>query len=135
MGVDLLMRIHHIGYAVKRIEQAAYEFELLGYTKEGNQVVDKERNIKIQFMSNNNYYIELITPISNSAPIYNMLKKFGNTPYHICYETKNIEETIKNLTYDGYVLIEPIKEAKAINNRRVAFLANKDIGIIELVEE
>lgn len=129
------MKIHHIGYAVKNIDQAIYKFEELGYKKTGEKAIDSERNIIIQFVENNGYRIELITSMSKDSSVYNLLKKFGNTPYHICYETEKIENKINELKNEGYILIEDLEEAPAINHRRVAFLFHKNMGVIEIVEK
>ena len=55
------MEIHHIGYAVKNIEDAAKKFELLGYESiEENKKADLDRNINVLLMKKGEYLIELI---------------------------------------------------------------------------
>ena len=63
------------------------------------------------------------------------LKKLRNTPYHICYECKNVDEKIFELEEAGWIIISPPMPAPGIDNRRVAFLFGANIGIIELLEE
>jgi hypothetical protein len=41
---------------------------------------------------------------------------------------------IENLLNTGYILIEKPCEAAAIENKKVAFLYNRYIGILELLE-
>jgi methylmalonyl-CoA/ethylmalonyl-CoA epimerase len=129
------MRIHHIGYAVKNIDEAFKLFKILGFEKVNEKVVDEERKVKILFVKNNEYLVELIEPYGNNSPIDNILKNSGSTPYHICYESKNILKDIEMLKNKGFVLISELSEAPAINNQKVCFLYNRKVGIIEILAE
>lgn len=129
------MKIHHVGYLVADIDKALSDFIKLGYKLEGEQYADESRKIKIQFINNENYLIELISPLNDSSPVNNILKKIGSSPYHLCYQTAKIVEQIAEFRKQGYIVIADALEAPAINNKKVAFLYKNNIGIIELVEE
>jgi len=129
------MKIHHIGYAVKNIEDSINEFKKLGYITIENKIVDNQRNVIIQFIKNGDYLIELVAPLNKESPVTNLLKKQGNSPYHICYKTDNLKKEIEDLDNNGFVVISNLLEAPAINNKRVIFLYKEDIGLIELVEK
>ena len=129
------MKIHHIGYAVKNIEDSINEFKKLGYITIENKIVDNQRNVIIQFIKNGYYLIELVAPLNKESPVTNLLKKQGNSLYHICYKTDNLKKEIKDLDNNGFVVISNLLEAPAINNKRVIFLYKEDIGLIELVEK
>ena len=47
----------------------------------------------------------------------------------------SIEKTIENLEKQGYLKISSLDFAPAIHNRRVVFMFEKDLGLIELVED
>lgn len=128
------MKIHHIGYAVKDIESAIDEFAKIGYEKCGSTVIDEERNILIQFMRLGNYCVELVAPKDESSSINNIIKKNGSSPYHICYSVENLSLAIEDFSKNGYVLMGEPKAAVAIDCKKVVFLYNKHLGIIELVE-
>ena len=130
------MKVHHIGYAVKDINGSINVFESLGY-KASEIVKDDLRKVNICFMEKDGYVVELISPISKDVPsvVDGVLKKSGNTPYHICYEVPNLKEAIDELKEKNFKAIIPPQEACAIEGRNVCFLFNKDIGIIEIVEE
>ena len=128
------MNIHHIGYAVKSIEKSKHEFLNMGYREEGSITHDDIREIDILFLVNGEYRIELVEPSSENAPIYNTLKKMGNTPYHICYCCENIEEQVEILEQQGYLTTSEILPAVAISGRKVCFLYKRNVGVIELVE-
>ena len=129
------MKIHHIGYAVKNIEDSLNEFKKLGYKTIENKIVDNQRNVIIQFVKNGDYLIELIAPLNKESPVTSLLKKQGNSPYHICYETDNLKKEIEDLNNNGFVIISDLLKAPAINNKKVIFLYKKDIGLIELIEK
>ena len=128
------MKVHHIGYAVKNIEDSIKEFERLGYSKVKNTVIDNKRNVIIQFIQNEEYLIELVAPLKEESPVTNILKKQGNSPYHICYETNDIDNKIKELSNNGFTIIAKLSEAPAINNKKVVFLYKRDAGLIELIK-
>jgi len=129
------MKVHHVGYAVKSIEDARKEFELLGFRCESETVLDNVRKVRILFMTNDTCRIELIEPNENGSRIDNILKKGGSSPYQICYESEDIENDTKLLKQSGFTTISNISPAPALENKKVCFLYSKDVGIIELVEE
>ncbi len=128
------MKIHHIGYLVKNIDVALREFLDLGYQLEQEIVDDNLRKIRIAFVIKNNYRVELVSPMVKSSAVGDLLKKIGNSPYHICYEVVDLDDKIKELEAVGYMLTIKPQNAPAIKGRRVAFLYNMNIGIIELLE-
>ena len=129
-----MIKVHHIGYAVKDISKSFEMFLNLGYKVEKPIIEDKKRKVKIAFVKNNGYLIELISPLHNDSPIKNYLDKIGNTPYHICYETDEIDITIAGLRKQRYFVIEKPSEAVALDNQRVAFLYHPNYGLVELLE-
>lgn len=129
------MRIDHIGYAVKNIEKARRDFEALGYKFE-EPIQDIDRNIYIQFGEKDGYRIELVSPLKKEpSPVDTYLSTTGNTPYHICYCSNDLDMEIENLENQGYKVIIPAQVAVAFGGKRVAFMINKNIGMIEIVEE
>ncbi|MCQ2525780.1 MAG: VOC family protein [Lachnospiraceae bacterium] len=129
------MRVHHIGYLVKKIDKALPQFEGLGFVSEGEIVYDEIRDIDILFMINGDYRIELVSPKSEKSVTWDLLKKMGASPYHLCYYSSNIEADISKLRESGYIPAGEPLPAPAFNNRRVVFLYSRHAGMIELVEE
>lgn len=128
------MKIHHIGYLVSDIVGGAKNFNKLGFISETDVIEDPERKIKIVFMINDMYRIEIIQPIDASSAFYNLLKKYKNTAYHFCYEVDDIKKTVGDLRQQGYLPLQKISPAVALDNLPVVFLLNPQIGIIELLE-
>ena len=129
------MNIHHIGYVVKSIEKAKKEFNKLGFVVEHDTVEDSLRDIYICFMINGNSRVELVEPKSKESVVAALGKKIGNSPYHLCYEVSDIECAVSELEEMGYMIIQQQQIAPAIDGKKVAFLFNGNIGLLELVEE
>lgn len=53
------LKIHHIGYLVKKIEKAKQGFKVLGYHTEQDTVYDSIRKVEICFMTKDDCRIEL----------------------------------------------------------------------------
>lgn len=129
------MKIHHIGYAVRDISKAKFQFEKLGYVFE-KTIIDDDRKIYISFGKNDGYIIELVAPMAGEkTPVDQYLKKVGCTPYHICYETENLSKDREFLIDNGAREIVQPSEAIAMEGKKVCFLFSSDIGMIELVEK
>lgn len=130
------MKVHHYGFLTKDIDKSIEKFICLGYKQISERINDKDRGIDILFLeSNNNQVIELVSPNSENSVVDNLIKTQNNSVYHICYITKNIEQTINALTNEQFILIDSPKKAVAFNGKKVAFMMSKFTGIIELLEE
>lgn len=129
------MKIHHIGYLVKKFDRAVREFEALGYKKKSDVTYDEYRKINILFIEKDGYTVELVSPTDKQSVVYDLLKKLGNSPYHICYVVSNLDLSISELTSKGYVCFDEPHEAVALSNKRVVFLIHPYLGMIELLEE
>ena len=129
------MEIHHIGYLVDNIEEAQKNFLILGYSKSSKVYFDDYRRVKIIFLNNNIYNVELIEPFQENSIVKNLIKRYKNSPYHICYITKNLNDEVISLRKQGFIPLGSPAPAIALQNKNVIFLFNKNIGIIELIEE
>ena len=132
---EVKMKVHHIGYLVKNISKTEKKFLELGYEVESPTKFDEIRNIDIEFLVNGDYRVELIEPKGEESPMYPLLKRYKNTPYHLCYEVENIDEAIAELQDKHYTVIQEPNIAPCIEGKKVAFLNNISMGIIELVEK
>lgn len=129
------MTIDHIGYAVKKIEQARASFETLGFQFE-EQTADADRNIRIQFGEKDGCRIELVSRLDNTkpSPVDNILQKNGPTPYHICYRSEDLDREIAGLSQKGFKVTVPPAPASAFGGKKVVFMMNLGIGLLEIVE-
>lgn len=129
------MKIHHIGYLVKKIEKAAKSFEALGYVREGETVRDEYRGVDILFLEKDGYRVELVSPYTDSSVVAGLIKTYKNAPYHICYEADHFEKELAWLEANGYIRMDEPVAAPAIGGRKVTFFMNPALGMIELLEQ
>jgi len=127
-------KFHHIGVAVKSIEDTASIYEAGGYHR-SKTTFDPVQNVNICWLEKDGMpLVELLEPVDESSPINKTLEKNGVTPYHSCYMVDNLTEAVAALRKMRYVQVSNPAEADAITNCRVVFLYNKNIGLIELAE-
>lgn len=127
------LKIHHIGYLVKKIEKAKQTFETLGYQLEQDTVYDELRKVNICFLIKDGYRVELVSPVSEDSVVSGLLKKYKNAPYHICYEADDAEAAYQELTGNGFTAIDTPTPAPALGGCNVVFLMSPVIGMIELI--
>jgi methylmalonyl-CoA/ethylmalonyl-CoA epimerase len=130
------MKIHHIGYLVHDIHKSAGDMKLLGFTAVSEICYDELRDIDILFLDNGGYVVELVQPKSEKSVVWNQLKRSGNTPYHFCYIAEDMDAAIADFKKrGGYKVMRPPLESPPLDNRKVVFLYNINIGIVELIEK
>lgn len=128
------LKVHHIGYLVKKMEAAIRSFEALGYKIAQPPAYDEIRKVHICFLQKDGYCIELVSPASEDSVVSGLIKKFKNSPYHICYETEQFDKDYQELMDGGFVSIDAPTPAPALQDRNVVFLMSPSMGMIELLE-
>lgn len=127
------LKVHHIGYLVKKAEAAIRSFEALGYQLTQDIVYDDIRKVNICFMQKDGYRIELVSPAAEDSVVSGLLKKYKNSPYHICYETADFDNDYQALLSNGFISIDAPTPAPALQGREVVFLTSASMGMIELL--
>lgn len=128
------MAYHHVGIACADIDATAQQYEALGYRK-GPKIIDDLQNIEICFLEHDSMpRLELLGAVDDNSPVVQTLRKNGTSPYHICYSVENIDESIRELKKQKFLVVAKSKPACALENHNVAFLYHKDVGLIELLQ-
>ena len=96
---------------------------------------DKPWYPQYMFYELDGYVVELVSPNAPDSVVGGLIKTYKNAPYHLCYVCENLDEEISKLTGEGYVQIDLPTPAPAIGGKRVSFLMNRFIGMIELLEQ
>lgn len=128
------MKIHHVGYLVKNMEKAKAQFLALGYSVQSEPVFDPFRGVDIMFLEMDGYTVELVSPKTENSVVAKLIKTYKNAPYHICYETDDIQREVQKLLTKGFLQIDTPTEAPAIGGRKVCFMLGAGMGMIELLE-
>ena len=101
-----MMRVHHVGYLVKKPEKAREQFAALGFTVQSGPVYDTIRDVEITFLEKDCCTVELVTPRTDASVVANLMKSRKNSPYHICYASDDFENDIAKLEKAGFVKID-----------------------------
>jgi methylmalonyl-CoA/ethylmalonyl-CoA epimerase len=126
---------NHIGIATSSIAATSKYYTEAGYNST-EIIYDPIQQVNICFLNKKGFpTIELIEPASESSPVINIVNKNGVAPYHFCYKVENIDEVISKLKRKNFVPLSKPIPAIAFGNNKICFLYNKDVGLIELVEE
>lgn len=127
--------LHHIGVAVTAFEDVLPFYCRTGYVP-GPSLLDPEQDVMVCVLRREGMpLVELLAPFDQNSPINNILAKAGAGPYHMCYSVSNLEEAIRSLKADRFLLVSRPKVSNVFDNRHVCFLFRKDVGLIELIEE
>lgn len=129
-----MLTFHHIGIACRDIDKTVQFYLQQGYAATP-AVEDSLQHVRISFLEKDGApRLELLEPIDDSSPVARTLAATGVSPYHICYEVQNLEEAIASLRQQRFLLVNGPVPACAMGNRRIAFLFQKNTGLVELVE-
>jgi methylmalonyl-CoA/ethylmalonyl-CoA epimerase len=132
----LFEKIHHIGIAVKNLEESMKFYENIFELKILYIEELKENKVKVAGLKVGDVNIELLEPLSSDSPIQTFLEKRGEGIHHIAYLVRDISKTLNSLKEKGLSLIDE-KPRSGSHGTKIAFLHPKStFGVlIELVEE
>jgi methylmalonyl-CoA/ethylmalonyl-CoA epimerase len=130
------LKFHHLGLAVKKPEDAVLLLTGMGY-KIGVTVRDPLQNVNLALCTRRGMpTIEIIYAAETPGPLADILKSNVSLIYHICYESKNLERTLRAMEREGnrVLLISPPKPAALFGGRHVSFHLVSGFGMIEILE-
>ena len=128
------LTFHHIGIACRDIVKSQAFYTAMGY--QASPVVDDPlQHVRICFLDKEGApRLELLEPLDDQSPVARTLSTVGVSPYHLCYEVEDIDAAITALRGQRFLLVKEPLPACAMDGKRVAFLFQKNTGLIELVE-
>jgi methylmalonyl-CoA/ethylmalonyl-CoA epimerase len=129
------LRVHHYGLATDNLERSIETLRSLGYHV-GLITLDPVQRVRVAFASRpQEAMIELICDVDANGPTHGIVSKIGNGLYHICYDVDNLGETMMKLRDKGFLLTHAPVPAIACDSKRIAWMYNRYIGLIELLEK
>ena len=128
------MKLHHIGIAVRELEEAVERFRRLGLKETARGIVE-EFQVAVSWLGEQPPKLELIQPLG-PGPVQKFLEKRGEGLHHLAYAVPDIDKALEELKAGGVQLVDE-KPRSGFGGHRVAFLHPKSFGgvLIELVEE
>ena len=132
----MILRVEHIGIAIKEMDSANKLFEsLLGISNYKMEEVVSE-NVKTSFFKTGDTKIELLEATSDNSPISKFIEKKGQGIHHIAFETDNIVAEMQRLKDLGFELLSD-QPKKGADNKLICFLHPKSTNgvLVELCQE
>jgi methylmalonyl-CoA/ethylmalonyl-CoA epimerase len=128
------MKLHHIGIAVRELEEAVERFRLLGLKETARGIVE-EFQVAVSWLGEEFPKLELIQPLGQ-GPVQKFLERKGEGLHHLAYAVPDLEAALEELKAGGVQLIDE-KPRLGFGGHQVAFLHPKSFGgvLVELVEE
>lgn len=131
-----MLRIEHLGIAVKQLQQSIPLFEQLLNTPCYKTEEVAAEGVNTAFFATGDSKIELLEATKNDSPIAKFIEKKGEGIHHIAFEVENIEAEMKRLAALGFELLNQTPKNGA-DNKLVCFLHPKTTNgvLIELCQE
>lgn len=131
-----MLKIEHIGLAVKNFEQSIPLFEQLLSTPCYKTELVASEKVNTAFFRVGETKIELLESTDPEGVIAKFIEKKGEGMHHIAFEVADIEAEMKRLSDLGFQLLNPIPKQGA-DNKLVCFLHPKGTNgvLIELCQE
>ncbi len=131
-----MLKIEHLGIAVKNLEQSNAVFEkLFGQPPYKLEKVAAE-SVSTSFFKMGESKIELLEATSNESAIARFIEKKGEGIHHIALEVADIYEEMKRMKEQGFRLLSE-EPKKGADNKLICFIHPKETNgvLIELCQE
>jgi methylmalonyl-CoA/ethylmalonyl-CoA epimerase len=131
-----MLKIEHLGIAVKSLENSNKLFEsLFGKAPYKLEKVESE-GVSTSFFMMGESKIELLEATNPDSPIAKFIEKKGEGIHHIAFEVKDIHSEMERLQKEGFTLLSE-KPKKGADNKMICFLHPKGTNgvLIELCQE
>ena len=130
------MKIHHLGLAVRSVEEAlAFYRDALGLSLARTEVVPSE-GVRVAFLPAGGLRIELLEPVGTESSVARFIEKRGEGIHHVCFAVRDVENAVAALRDRGVEIIEPAIRLGA-GGGKVAFVHPRSAHgvLVELREE
>jgi methylmalonyl-CoA/ethylmalonyl-CoA epimerase len=130
-------KLHHVGFVVASISQAAERFAALtGGSWDGRIFHDPIQTVRVTFIrpgSPLDPLIELVEPVGEDSRVSSFLKRGGGL-HHLCYEVEELEAHLAHDRSLGGLIVQPPAPAVAYDGRRIAWVYTPDRLLLEYLE-
>jgi methylmalonyl-CoA/ethylmalonyl-CoA epimerase len=129
-----ILKIDHIGIAVKSLSESSKLYELLGIKSTGTEEVTDQK-VKVAFFPVGDSEVELLESTAPDGPIARYIEKNGEGMQHLALRVDNLEAALAELKAKGVRLIDE-KPRYGAGGTRIAFVHPKSTGgiLLELSE-
>jgi methylmalonyl-CoA/ethylmalonyl-CoA epimerase len=131
-----MLKVEHIGIAVKELSASVPLFEKLLNTNCYKQETVTSENVNTAFFQKGTTKIELLESTVADGVIAKYIEKKGEGIHHIAFEVEDIHAEMERLKNEGFILLNE-QPKKGADNKMVAFLHPKTTNsvLIEICME
>lgn len=131
-----MVKIEHIGIAVKSLEQSIPLFEKLLNTSCYKTEQVPTENVNTAFFKKGETKIELVESTAEDGVIRKYIDKKGEGIHHVAFDVEDIHAEMKRLKSEGFILLNE-QPKNGADNKLVCFLHPKSTNsvLIELCQE
>lgn len=133
------MKLNHIGYATRNLQETVSTFLKLGYTKVHEDVKHHVlKNMFVQRVRLGDLIVEVMEPADPSRPSFlSEILESTTEPsvlHHFCYDVDDIHKTVDELLATGEFTIHEAITDGVFQKNKICFLRHKQIGLVEFFE-
>jgi methylmalonyl-CoA/ethylmalonyl-CoA epimerase len=134
-AADNLLGLHHIGIAVRSLQEALPRWQGMGLALASVDEVPTEQ-VRVAVLMAGSTRIELLEPTSPDSPIAKFLDKRGPGIHHLAFHVGDCQRQIATLAAAGAPLLDE-KPRRGAHDCKVAFVHPRHLGgvLAELVED
>jgi len=127
--------LHHVGIAVRSIEERLELYRALGLSVEGTETVASEK-VRAAFLPVEGSRIELLEATAPDSPIAAAIAKRGEGLHHLCFQVDDVRAAMASLAQRGYQLLSD-EPRRGAHGAQVCFVHPKSAGgvLIELWQD
>ena len=131
-----MIKIEHIGIAVKNLESANKLFAALLHTPHYKVETVAAEKVSTSFFKTGDSKIELLEATDAASPIAKFIEKRGEGIHHIAFEVEDIRKEMARLKNAGFELLSA-EPKKGADNKLICFLHPKSTNgiLVELCQE
>lgn len=131
-----MLRIEHIGIAVRNINSANSIYESLLEGKPYKSESVESEGVFTSFFKIGKSKIELLKATNDNSPIAKFIEKKGEGIHHIAFEVEDINAEMERLRSEGFQLLNE-KPKDGADNKLVCFVHPKSANgvLIELCQD
>lgn len=126
---------HHVGIAVRRLDEAVASYRRLGLEPESIEEIPSQ-GVRVAFLRTVGVRLELLESVRNDGVIARFIERRGEGLHHVAFETMDIRAELRRLQGQGFEIVDNEPRPGA-GGRLVAFLHPRSAHgvLLELVEE
>jgi len=130
------MKIHHVGIAVKSLDEAIGAFRKITGSEPASTEEVADQKVRVAMFQVGESRIELLEATAPDSPIARFLEKGGRGVHHLTLAVPDLAQTLAALERDGFKLIDREPRTGA-GGEKIAFVHPSSTAgvLIELVEE